>query len=406
MKYKLLFLLLCFYNFTYAQMQEYAYKSALSGVQDQWHQIQLPNELFKQVKQNVADIRIYGITPKNDTIEVPYIWIKDPFFTTSINFKTINTSQTKAGHFITFEIPISKSINAIQLDFKETNFDWKVQLEGSQDQKNWYTIIEDYRILSIENTFDNYQFTSLNFPDSKYQYYRVHIPTEDEVHLLKASIAYQQKKKDHFINYPTTSTTTNIDQQRKTSQVNIQLPESIPVSAIKVEVAEDYDYYRPITIQYASDSIKTTKGWKSIYHHFGRGILNSSKENEFLLNTKITDQIRLTIHNADNPPLSIAAINISGIPYQLTARFTESANYFLAYGNPKARKPTYDLKHFSDKIPNATALEIGPTQKMPAVTPVAPLFANKAWLWGIMLLIIGVLGWFTLKMMADSDLLD
>ncbi len=404
MKYKLLFLLLYVYNFTYAQMHTYAYKHTLSGIQNQWHQVQLPNETFKQIKQNVADIRIYGITPKNDTIEVPYLWTIDPATTTSIDFKMINTSQTAAGHFITFEIPIAKSINEIELDFKETDFDWKVQLEGSQDQKNWYTILEDYRILAIKNSLEQYEFTTLNFPAAKYQYYRIHIPTKEEVNLLKASIAYHQKNTTSFLNYPIQPTTTKIDKKRKTSQIDILLTEPVPVSAIKVVVAEDYDYYRPMTIQYATDSLQTPNGWKNIYQYFGNGVLSSLKGNEFLLQSKITNKIRLTIHNADNPPLSITAITISGVPYQLTARFTETANYFLVYGNAKARKPTYDLKHYADKIPRLLQpLMIGPALKMPAAKLVTPLFANKAWLWGLMLLIIVILGGFTLKMIRESS---
>ena len=166
-------LLLVLPSLAYTQMDTYKYKRELSGVKDQWHQIQLPNAIFKHLQKEVGDIRIYGITPKNDTIEVPYIWSTKPHSTISIDFKTINTSRTKAGHFITFEIPISKSINEIALDFNETDFDWKAQLEGSQDQKNWYTILEDYRIVAIKNDLENYQFTTLNFTDSKYQFYRL-----------------------------------------------------------------------------------------------------------------------------------------------------------------------------------------------------------------------------------------
>ena len=387
-------------SLAYTQMDTYKYKREITSIQDQWHQIQLPNAIFKHVQKEVGDIRIYGITPKNDTIEVPYIWSTKPHSTTSIDFKTINTSRTKAGHFITFEIPISKSINEIALDYKETDFDWKVRLEGSQDQKNWYTILEDYRIVAIKNDLENYQFTTLNFADSKYQFYRLHIPTQDDLNLLKARITYQQKKLSHFIPYSTTNTATFFDKKRKTSQIDIQLSEPVPVNAIKVNILEEYDYYRPMTIQYAIDSIKTSNGWKNIYQYFDNVVVSSSKENEFLLKTRITDKIRLTVHHADNPPLSISAVHVSGIPYQLTARFTESANYFLTYGNDKARVPSYDLKHFANKIPKAIPLlTVGPVQVMPTSTSITPLFSNKAWLWGIMLLIIVVLGGFTIQMM-------
>jgi len=396
-------LLLVLPSLAYTQMDTYKYKRELSGIKDQWHQIQLPNAIFKHLQKEVGDIRIYGITPKNDTIEVPYIWSTKPHSTISIDFKTINTSRTKAGHFITFEIPISKSINEIELDFKETDFDWKAQLEGSQDQKNWYTILEDYRIVAIKNDLENYQFTTLNFTDSKYQFYRLHIPTQDDLNLLKARIAYQQVNPNHFTPYPIKNTTTSFDQKRKTSQIDIQLTEPVPVNAIKLSILEKYDYYRPMTIQYATDSIKTSNGWKNIYQYFDNDVLSSSKENDFLLKTRITDKIRLTIRHADNPPLSITSVDVSGIPYQLNARFTESANYFLTYGNDKATTPSYDLKHFINKIPKTISpLTIGPVQKMPASTPVAPIFSSKAWLWGIMLLIIVVLGGFTLKMIREN----
>lgn len=403
MRYKILFLLLWVYNFTFAQMQDYAYKRPLSGIQDQWHQVQLPNEIFKDIKQTVADIRIYGITSKNDTIEVPYLWTTNQAYTNSIDFKTINTSRTATGHFITFELPISKSINEIKLNFKETDFDWKVQLEGSQDQKKWFTIVEDYRIVALKNALEQYQFTTLNFPDVKYQYYRLYIPTQEDATLLKANISYQQKNTTPFIDYPIKASSTHIDKKRKTNQIDIQLNDPVPVSAIKVAIAEDYDYYRPITIQYAIDSIKTPKGWKSVYQYFGNGVLSSSKENEFLLPSKITNQIRVSIHNADNPPLTIANTIISGIPYLLAARFVEPANYFLVSGNQKAPRPTYDLKHYMDKIPNnIQSLVVGPVQKMPAATPTAPLFTNKAWLWAVMVLIIVILGGFTLKMLQND----
>jgi len=72
-KFKLAFLLLWSYSFSFGQMNEYNYKRVLTGIKDEWHNIVLPNEIFGKVKQDLSDIRVFGITKDNDTIEVPYI---------------------------------------------------------------------------------------------------------------------------------------------------------------------------------------------------------------------------------------------------------------------------------------------------------------------------------------------
>ena len=44
------------------------------------------------------------------------------------------------------------SLVQIKLSFKQENFDWKVKLEGSNDNKVWFTVVTDYRILAIKNS--------------------------------------------------------------------------------------------------------------------------------------------------------------------------------------------------------------------------------------------------------------
>ena len=57
----------------FGQLETYNFKRAIEGIDNQWHQIILPETMYEKVKSNFSDIRIYGITPENDTIEVPYL---------------------------------------------------------------------------------------------------------------------------------------------------------------------------------------------------------------------------------------------------------------------------------------------------------------------------------------------
>ena len=66
-------LLTCFslliFVLSFGQMQNYSYKRELIGVQDTWHKLTLPDDLFEKVSPALSDIRVFGLTTKNDTIE-------------------------------------------------------------------------------------------------------------------------------------------------------------------------------------------------------------------------------------------------------------------------------------------------------------------------------------------------
>ena len=128
----------------------------------------------------------------------------------------------------------------------------------------------------------------------------------------------------------------------------------------------------------------------------------SVKDKSKILGDNTTKIIRYSFVNNDNEALPISNIQVKGYMHALTARFTQTASYFLVYGNEKARKPTYDIVQFTDKIPQElSSLQLGPITAIQKedIKKVAPLFENKAWLWIIMGIISLLLGYFSLKML-------
>jgi len=122
-----------------------------------------------------------------------------------IVFKTINTTRNEKGYYYTFEVPTNESINQIKLDFFQKNFDWSIKLEGSQNQQEWFTITDDYRILSIYNELTDYQFTKLSFPDSKYRYFRLLIKSKEEPNLKLVKIFLNNFEEGKYKTYPVTN---------------------------------------------------------------------------------------------------------------------------------------------------------------------------------------------------------
>jgi len=400
----LIFLFICALSF--AQLDTYDHKIELSGITDQWHSLIIPQEVYAVTSNNLSDIRIYGVTSK-DTLEAPYILkvASDKKLLKNIDFKLINSSNKKDNYFFTFEIPKIELINEILLDFKNENFDWMVVLEASQDQKDWFTILEDYRILSINNKQTDYKFTQLNISPSKYKYYRIAIQSDTKPELNKATIRLEEKIKLKYEDNSNFVIKSTEDDERNVTDIQIDLDQRYPVSKLKLNVTDTYDYYRPIRIQYASDSVKSEKGWRYHYQNLFNGTLNSIEENEFKFTSSLVQKLKITIQNHDNQPLKISGVKVKGLEKQLIARFTKNAAYYLAYGKENDRNPNYDITKSLAKIPKSiTTLSFGSEQAIPKKQAETknPLFENKFWLWAIMGVIILVLGAFTLKMMSKK----
>ncbi|MGB3150039.1 MAG: DUF3999 family protein [Maribacter sp.] len=397
-----LFLLLS--TLCFGQLHSYDRKIPLSGITEQWHSVPLTNEIFADVRDNLADIRIYGIT-ENDTLEAPYVLkISNAKGTLSkIDFKLINTSSNQNGFYFTYEVPTAKTLNQIRLDFKNKNFDWKVALEGSQNQQEWFTLLDDYRILSIKNNQTDYAFTHLNFPNAKYRYYRLLVHSNKQPELTGTSLYLDSIIPAEYQKYPVTNF--KVTEENKNTIIALDLKSRLPLSYLKLDVSDEIDYYRPIEIQYISDSVKTEKGWRYSYRTLTSGTLTSLEKNEFKFQSTLARRLRVIVRNFDNEPLTFSTAEIKGYAHHLVARFTKRANYYLAYGNQSVSSPIYDISNNGFKLPkNTSILKLGQTEIIPKTKgiQVTPLFENKWWLWSLMGIIILVLGGFTLKMMQDK----
>lgn len=394
--------------FLYGQQDQYTYKREVKGVAHEWNKIMIPDELYGKTSHNLTDIRIFGITANHDTIEAPYIlqMTASEIPNNEVHFKAINSVHDEKGHYFTFELNEKELTNQIELDIGQQNFDWTLSLEGSNDDQKWYTIAEDYRILSIKNNLADFQFTTLSFPETNYRFLRICIHSKEKP-LLNGIRITRQKKTDYPLkNYSVTQIKTIENQQAKQTEIEVKLPLAVPVNQLNIHVSQLYDYYRPVTINYVSDSVKTKKGWQYIYNTLVHGTLSSLKDNTFHSHASvITNRLKILIHNQDNHPLAITTIDVQGYENSLVTRLTEEAVYYLFYGNSNAVAPNYDLVQFQNKIPvTIPTAKLGEEQviQQVEVPTIQPLFSNKKWLWALMILIILILGWFSLKMIQKK----
>ena len=406
-KIKLIILFFCFTLSVKAQLKQYQYQRELKGITGNWHSLPLPNAIFKHTQRNLNDLRIYGIKGK-DTIEVPYILEQsaDQVIESETAFNVINQSNNAQGYYYTFQSTTSVTpINQIRLSFGQKNFDWKVTLEGSNNNNEWFTILKDYRILSIFNNSTDYHFTQLDFPNANYSYFRILVKANEQPTLKAAKILKTDTLRGIDTAVVIQSYQLHHDIKNKLSIIDVNLANPSPLSYLKLNVQHGFDFYRPLKIECVTDSFKTDKGMQYNYETLYQGTISSLENTAFNFSNTLTSRLKITIENNDNKPLQLNSIALKGPICELIARFEQADyQYALYYGYKNATAPSYELKNFESKIPiGITALNIGDEEQNSTFITKRenPLFENKIWLWGLMALIIGLLGFFAFKMLKN-----
>jgi hypothetical protein len=388
-----------------AQEANFDYKRKVSDIsQEGWYTITLPPDVFRHTQREFGDLRLYTIAG-SDTTEVPYVLdIRNTEIQkTEITLPVINKSKKDGILFLGFELAPGQKVNQIRLAFTEPNFFGSVKIEGSPDKNDWFEIADNERVFSVNNTYEQYENGVVNFPITDYRYLRVSIKSDTPLTFSTASFLDQQVKEGTFENIPLTWKAEE-DKKNKKTIVTIKLAHYRPVSNLHVQFSGTDDYYRSSEIAYVNDSTQTQKGWIKNYASIHNGYVTSYAPNSFDLGFQLTQEIRLTIYNYDNSALTISNIAVTGAAVELKS-LLKPLETFLFYGDKSLYAPSYDLAHFKEKIPHtAPGLTLGPEENIAIPQEnVNAIFENKVWLWVIMLTVIAVLGFFTLRMMKGKE---
>lgn len=391
-----------------AQWGPFHYQRDLPASNTGWQEIGLPDDMYRHLQLDLADLRIKGITGTGDTLEAPYLiqWTNALATERQQPFRIINESRRGGDFFATLTSDQQPEIDQIQLSLGNKNFDWRVRLEGSQDQREWFTLTDNYRILAFDESSGKYVFTKLKFPKASYRYYRIRIHEPGNVQLKAATFTEVPVEQPPYRSYPIQQSEIQENKEQQQSRITGSLAVPVPVSRIRLEVIDTIDYYRPLRIDLLTDSTRQESGWKYHYTTVFRGTLSSLEAPVFTFPTTRTQTFRIQVDNHDNPPLRIQPAAIDGLPPRIITRITQAGEYTLLYGWSDATPPRYDITKFTDKIPEVLPeIQPGPERQLrPEAGGASPLLVNRAWLWAVMLVVIGLLGWFAVKMLSNSKL--
>ncbi len=409
-KYILLAHILIFSFTAFSQIDSYTFKRKVNKAEkDAYYSIPLLPEVIGHCKSNINDIRLYNLKG-NDTTELPYIfeWMGTKNEQVILPFELINdTYNEKCCSYLTLKFNKKETINQIKLDVADFNFDKNLRIEGSNDNKQWFTIKDHLRIVRFQNSEDNFSYTTLFFPNSEYTYFRLKFDDD-------ASQRIQITNANAFENISTQGKYTEIknfnwkqknDKKNKTSEIIVDLPTSYVINYIKLKTNNKTDFYRNINVYASSGTYHTPKGDLENWYLVNTSVFTSIDTNSIVLNNSRSKKLKIEIINYDNEPIEISEIKAFTEQCRLICNLPVSDNLYLAYGKENNEAPTYDLVHFKKNIPiQLPEINYGSEQiKMPPQIIDNSLIKNKKWLWIVMGAVILIIGYFALTMLKKEQ---
>jgi hypothetical protein len=131
-------------------------------------------------------------------------------------------------------------------------------------------------------------------------------------------------------------------------------------------------FYRTVEIESSRDA----KSWL----YAGQGTISRTADHEYL-SIGFPEQweryLRLRVHNGDNPPLSVRGLALSAYRRMIKFPSNTAGQYWVYYGNPEAKQPSYDFGQVMPGGVQAEDIAAGAEEVNPSYRPPVP--AQKPW---------------------------
>lgn len=316
------------------------------------HKIVLPAEIRSYSKEELGDFRILD----SKEIEVPYYILQTNNEVTTSSFSESKilskTVVPKSKTIIVFENP-KTSIAEIVLSITNSDVTKPYSISGSNDQKEWFGLVNNSMLNGLENSEDTSVFKTISLPLTSYRYLKIDFNDKKTlpINVLKIGF-FNNKTSNPKIEeiFPKNTQITQFTSLKKTRiQVSFHNPQI--VNQISFHITNPNLFQRNARI--FLNKKKSTNQKEAIYPEILSNFeLNSDTKNTFNIPQIFEKECFIEIENRDNPPLTLAKIKFFQKQIAVIADLKANEKYTIQTGNPKLPAPEYDLENFRNSIDN------------------------------------------------------
>ncbi len=298
------------------------------------------------LQPDCSDLRLYDASGK----EVPYFLYADDAGskarTERVEFKQLSKNILKGRRT---EIVFENSLGAIDhflLSIKNAEVNKYFSLEGSSDQKTWYSVKESFSSSLLSSPNQSSAIMRVDFPISDYRFFRITIndSLSAPLNVLKAYFNESYVGSKVYNEMRAVSIFQNDSSDKKTYlKINFDQTYRLDAFALKISAPEFYKRNASIVVP---DTIVEKRKKHIEFREVGNFVLNTEVPGFIPLDGFKSGTLYLIIDNQDNPPLVVDACTGSASKKFLIAHLNANETYFLKGGNDSLMLPHYDIDSF------------------------------------------------------------
>lgn len=381
---------------------QFRYSASLDSVrQTGFYSIAVTPELSSYLKPDLGDLRITD--EKKEW--VPFI-IESPFHkrshaTVVVDQKIILKENKDRETVLVIENNEKLELSDFVFELKNAAAERTGSLSGSDDNKNWYVILDSLLLRKSDEYSETSHRQRINFPASTYRYFKLKVYNNkrEALNILNAGstgpVSLIDALPPFFIN-PEPSLL-QIDSSNY-SLIKIMLDRPYQINMLRPVITKPWLYKRQAKL-FTQIKNSLSESW---YSHPNHNITISSDEFDgHSFPVLKSDTLYLLIENGDNPPLHISSIETGVINRNVIAFLEKGKSYTLLLDNPAATAPVYDLEHFKDRIPSHSSINVKQISALPAEPVALQKQPFKKWIWPSIILVIVLLSFMTWKLTSD-----
>jgi hypothetical protein len=366
-----------------------------------FYKIVLSPEVVSFLKRDYSDIRLMDSKRQ----EVPYLLVEEKSTGSKQYFKEIPIVDNEPHYTpkltrIVVENADKRILTELLFIIRNTSIVPEIIVKGSDDNKNWFFISREYLSAIGPAESDTSEIRAVQFPKNNYRYFEITIPHKkgEVIQFIRAGYRNSEYTKGLFTQVPDPSIIQK--DSAKKSYITLIFKRPYTIDQLEFEITGPDYYLRTINMGRYAKQRNQSVYFEAWYSH----TLSSSSKNMFAFENLRADTISIEIENEDNPPLTIKSAKAFHLNKYIVAQLESGEQYEVYFNNVEATAPNYDLKYFSDVIPNSLPLlNVSNLQSIAGrdIEKPSRQFFNKQLVWIILGIVVVVLGAISIRLMNE-----
>ncbi|WP_288789950.1 hypothetical protein [uncultured Elizabethkingia sp.] len=382
------------------------YQGKISNIKENGlHQIVLSPDVIAATRNNMDFIRIFD--SKHN--EAPYILGNGDLKKSDFKQFPISSRNTIPNVVTSVIISNENTVNLDNLTLKiaNTEIDKKYNISGSNDQKEWFGLVDNQIISGLNESGKTSVEKNFSFPLNNYKFLKFDFLDKNSlpINVLEAGLEYDNIVADAKTALQNFGQKITTDKNSKQSIITITFPNEQVINGISFDILSPSFYQRDARVLINKSRVykRKTENYREEFTAFQ---IRSKNNNQFGFPDLFTKELIIEIDNQDNPPLDIKKINLFQSQKKILADLKAGETYTLDI-NPKLSAPQYDLVNsginLSQNYPDATITDLKETDHSVHPESGKAFWQTPFFVWGCIIIAIIIIGFFALGLIKDMN---